>query len=421
MIRRQAPIRYCRRQRQAATSIALAFSLAGCQVVTGLDKLEADRTGNTQSASTAGDNLGNKRTGAGGAQAGAGSAQSINSRATAGAGGSKASTITNMAAGSGAQAVDDDAGVTSSDGDCVTRITYGNAWIRPADHVDRWDEVSGVVTWDGSCEVDGSGNSFARLSNGWQPYFTGRNGCVVALDVRGSCGQQAACSTRISYGSSWFHPDGHIEAFDEVAGVVTTDALCKADGEESYVVLSNGWQPHFMGQNSCEFSIRYSQCNGLFSNPVVNSDCPDPGLIWDADRWVMACTAEDPQFSLRSSRDLVHWKMEGSVFTDATKPQWADRDFWSPDLHRVGDRYLAYFNARQTDGESAIGVATSSNVLGPYRDKGEPLLSDSPGAIDPQLFEAPDGTLYLVWKHEGNTRGGVASIKIQPLTGDGLS
>lgn len=264
-----------------------------------------------------------------------------------------------------------------------------------------------------------SGNSYAELSNGWKPYFTGRNSCVIAFDLEGSCGTQPPCSTRVSYGAAWLHPDGHSDAFDDIPGVITSNGVCRADQDDSYVVLSNGWQPHFEGKDSCELSLRYSQCNGLFANPVVNTDCPDPSVIRDGDLYVMACTAD--KLSLHSSRDLVHWKIEGSIFTDATKPRWADRDFWAPELRRVGDQYLAYFTARQLDGELAIGVATSPNLLGPYSDRGEPLLLDSPGAIDPHVFVAADGTRYLLWKQEGNTRGGVAAIKIQPLSGDGLT
>jgi hypothetical protein len=50
----------------------------------------------------------------------------------------------------GTQSADPDADA----GDCVTRITYGSAWIRSANHVDTWDEASGLVTWDGSCQID---------------------------------------------------------------------------------------------------------------------------------------------------------------------------------------------------------------------------------------------------------------------------
>lgn len=402
----------------------LALGIAGCQTVTGLDKLAADRAIDTADASAATAERGEDEPRSGrDAQGGTGSTPSGGSggRAMVGSGGARSEGGSKATAGTGAQPFDEDAGAAHSEGDCATRISYGSAWIRPGNHTgDSFDRVSGIVTWDGSCKSDMSGNSFAELSNGWKPYFSGRNSCVMAIDLEGNCGTQPPCSTRVSYGADWNHPEGHSDAFDDIPGVITTNGECRADQDDSYVVLSNGWQPHFMGKDSCEISMRYSQCNGLFANPVVNMDCPDPSVIQNGDRYVMACTAESPQLSLRSSRDLVHWKIEGSIFTEATKPRWADRDFWSPVLHRVGTQYLAYFNARQLDGELAIGVATAPNLLGPYADRGAPLLRDSPGAIDPHVFEAADGARYLLWKHEGNTSGGVAAIKIQPLTSDGL-
>ena len=307
-------------------------------------------------------------------------------------------------------------------GGCVTRITYGSAWIHPPERsADTSDRVDGLVTWDGSCQIDASGNSFAELSNGFRPYFTGRNGCVIALDVQGSCATAAAgCSTRVHYGASWLHPDAHDDAFDDVPGVVTTNAQCISEESNSYLVLSNGWQPHFMGQDSCAVSLRYNQCNGLFANPLVNADCPDPSVIRDGDQYVMTCTSGNPAYPIRTSKDLVTWQLAGTIFTEATKPHWADRDFWAPELHRVADRYVVYYSARHRDGDLAIGVATASSLLGPYEDRGAPLVRDELGAIDAHQFEAEDGTHYLLWKRDGNAHGQPTPIVLQPLAVDGL-
>jgi arabinan endo-1,5-alpha-L-arabinosidase len=158
-----------------------------------------------------------------------------------------------------------------------------------------------------------------------------------------------------------------------------------------------------------------------FVNPVVAEDCPDPGVLRDGEQYVMACTSTSPEYPLRTSDDLVHWKLRGTIFTQATKPLWAARSFWAPEIHRVGDQYLAYFSARHIDGDLAIGVASSRSALGPYRDSGAPLLREAQGAIDAHQFAAPDGTLYLLWKPDGNATGQATSIKVQPLTPDGLA
>ncbi len=109
----------------------------------------------------------------------------------------------------------------------------------------------------------------------------------------------------------------------------------------------------------CPASLRYSQCAGLFANPIVDHDCPDPSVLHDGAQYVMACTSEGPEYPLLSSEDLVHWKARGSIFTATTKPAWAASDFWSPEIDRVGDRALC-ISARHQDGVLAIGVASSS-------------------------------------------------------------
>ena len=69
---------------------------------------------------------------------------------------------------------------------CGTRITYASKWIHPSGHPAQYDDVGDRVTWDGVCHVAGS-NSYAVLSNGWAPYFTGTTTCAMAFAYVG-CG-----------------------------------------------------------------------------------------------------------------------------------------------------------------------------------------------------------------------------------------
>jgi GH43 family beta-xylosidase len=343
-----------------------------------------------------------------------------------GQGGSHELAAGSGAAGSTAAAASGGAGGTagSSGGAaeaCVTRITYGSAWIRPADHATDWDEVPGIITWDGRCDADPAGNAVAELSNGWKPRFAGALGCVISLDQSPSCPMPTACSTHISYGPAWIAPSDHPDRFDDVDGVVTTDAVCtQTDDDAASLTLSNGWQPQFTGRNACAVALRYSQCGALFTNPVVATDCPDPGVLRADEQYVMACTG--PDYPLRTSDDLVHWTQRGSVFSDATRPTWATGDFWAPEIHRVGTRYVVYFSARHSAGDLSIGAASADDALGPYTDLGEPLLRGTEaGVIDAHELEAPDGSHYLVWKTDGNASGAASTIQIQPLRADGLA
>jgi GH43 family beta-xylosidase len=308
---------------------------------------------------------------------------------------------------------------------CVTRITYGDAWLRAPNHPADFDDASGVVTWDGTCTQDAAGNSFATLSNGWKPFFSGRSGCVISLDQRGACpSTPPSCSTRVSYGDTWLRAPNHPDSFDDISGAVTWDGLCRANGSTSVAQLSNGWTPTFSGASACKVSLRYSQCGGLYTNPVIDTDCPDPGVLKDGDTYYLACTSGSAAnaYPLRRSTDLVHWQAIGWVMPQARKPAWASGDFWAPELHKVGTKYVAYFSARHTNGVFALGAATASNPAGPYTALASPLLqTPSPGVIDVHFFEAPTGERYLLWKPDSNAIGQQTSIRIQRLSADGLS
>ncbi|WNG15927.1 glycoside hydrolase family 43 protein [Cystobacter fuscus] len=297
---------------------------------------------------------------------------------------------------------------------CTTRITYGDTWIHPG-RTSMEDTADGQVTWDGTCINEGS-NSYAVLSNGWKPYFTGKNACVMAFDT--TCAGAPACTTRITYNASWIHSGSN--QYDDAGGRVFWDRSCTNQSPNSYAVLSNGWKPFFTGSNACGMSFMYSGCGGLYQNPVVATDCPDPGVLQDGNRYIAACTGGN--YALRTSTDLVTWTSAGSIFSSATKPTWAKGDFWAPEIHKVGSRYIAYFTARHTNGALSIGAATAANPLGPYTDLGRPLINDtSMGMIDATVLKASNGTPYLVWKADGNAVGKKTPIYGQQLSADGLS
>ena len=300
---------------------------------------------------------------------------------------------------------------------CSTRITYGDRWIHSGTNM--VDVTSGLVTWNGACVNEGS-NSYAVLSNGWKPYFTGNNACVMALDT--DCSGTQACSTRITYNDKWIHANPG--TYDDAGGRVFWDRACVNESPNSYASLSNGWKPYFSGSNGCGMSFMYSGCGGLYQNPVFGSDCADPGVIFDGTRYVAACTSGGAAdaFALRTSTDLITWTYAGSIFPSARKPTWAKGDFWAPEIHRVGSRYIAYYTARHTNGVLSIGAATATSALGPFTDLGRPLVTDtSMGMIDATFFTDTAGKPYLVWKADGNAVGQKTPIYIQQLSSDGLS
>jgi GH43 family beta-xylosidase len=341
------------------------------------------------------------------------------SAASTGSGGASG-TATSTASGGPTTATTTTSG-SGGAGPCTTRITYGDAWIHPPSHPSQEDDVTGPVTWDGSCTDDGA-NSYATLSNGWQPYFNGHGGCVIALDT--TCPGAPACTTRITYGAAWIPAPNHPSSYDDVPGRVYWDRSCTDQGGGSFAVLSNGWAPHFTGAGACEMSFSYTDCGGLYQNAVIPSGCADPGVLRDGGRYVVACTSGDDAdaFPISTSPDLVHWTPAGHIFPSASKPAWAMSDFWAPEIHAVGAAYVAYFTARDVDGKLSVGAATATSALGPFADIGHPLVHDATmGMIDPTEFEDSGGNRYLVWKEDGNAVGQPTPIYGQALSPDGTS
>jgi arabinan endo-1,5-alpha-L-arabinosidase len=168
-------------------------------------------------------------------------------------------------------------------------------------------------------------------------------------------------------------------------------------------------------------------------NALVRENCPDPAIFrahGPSALFYVVCTTNDndapDKLALRRSADLVTWEPAGFVFPRGAWPTWARRDFWAPEIHRVGDRYIAYFTARDLGGQLCIGAATADHPEGPWRDLGQPLLRDpGVGLIDAHYFQDSDGRSYLYWKEDGNGLRGAARrpsvICAQEIAADGLT
>ncbi len=306
---------------------------------------------------------------------------------------------------------------------CRTRITYGDDWDAPPAHPLPYDDVDGLVTWDGVCTDDPGGGSVAHLSNGWAPHFHRRGRCTVALDASHCPGAATACTTRFTYGAAWLHAPGHAAQFDDVAGLAAWDGACHPQsGGTSIAVLSNGWRPTFTGSAGCVVGVRQTQCGAQYVNPVLGEGCADPGVLRDGDTYVVACTSGGAAdaFPLHTSTDLVHWRPAGAALPASARPSWAVGDFWAPEVHRVGSSYMLVYSARQSNGRLAIGAAFATTATGPFADLGHPLAADpAVGLIDASFFEDSDGARYLLWKEDGNAASRPTPIRAQRLSADG--
>lgn len=164
-----------------------------------------------------------------------------------------------------------------------------------------------------------------------------------------------------------------------------------------------------------------------YINPVINRNFPDPSLLNDRGVFYAYATNSGPNMLCARSPDLVRW----SVFPEAMPilPDWAKPGrTWAPNVcaWTPGRRYVAYFTAwNRATNQQNIGVAVASLPGGLF----DPIANAAPlveqakegGVIDPSCFIDDNGSRYLVWKNDGNSRGLDTWLWTQKLSPDGLS
>lgn len=190
---------------------------------------------------------------------------------------------------------------------------------------------------------------------------------------------------------------------------------------------------------------------GKYTNPLpiqipgdgLVESCADPTIIRGQttgdNYWYMYCTTDPLNDNDRTggsfnfhlipmlrSLDLVNWTYQGDAFS--SRPAWVagDAGLWAPEIQFLNGQYYLYYTASWTalpGGGSAIGVATSSNPLGPWIDSGAPVVEPHEApccagsrrwVFDPDVVRDEGGQLYIFY---GSYFGG---ISVRSLSADGL-
>ncbi|KIK66761.1 glycoside hydrolase family 43 protein [Collybiopsis luxurians FD-317 M1] len=173
------------------------------------------------------------------------------------------------------------------------------------------------------------------------------------------------------------------------------------------------------------------------AGPVFSQNFPDPSIIFTNQYYAFSTTSAGLNVPVATSTDFNTWTY---LSHDAlpTVGAWSIQNtVWAPDVVAVNGGYVLFYAGENaaSPGSHCVGVATSTNVEGPYSAQAEPLVCDTSagGAIDPAGFHDVNGDFYLVWKvdgnnigHGGNCNNGVAPIvptpiMIQKLTADGTA
>lgn len=163
----------------------------------------------------------------------------------------------------------------------------------------------------------------------------------------------------------------------------------------------------------------------MFTNPVIQSDFPDPAiLVDDGLYYAYATNAFGKNIQAARSRDLVTWEMLPDALPEL--PAWASLTsghVWAPDVARIGNQYVMYYTARDSQSNrQCVGRATSDRPDGRFRDtSARPLICQAAlgGTIDASFFRDGD-KLYLYFKNDGNCCGLPTQLWAQQLSPDGL-
>ena len=95
-----------------------------------------------------------------------------------------------------------------------------------------------------------------------------------------------------------------------------------------------------------------------------------------------------------STKDMVNWEKHGQILSLDDIP-WAVDRAWAPQCVERNKKFYFYFPVQSRKGVD-VGVAVADSPIGPFKDIGNPLVSEGDwNDIDPTVFIDDDGQAYL--------------------------
>jgi beta-xylosidase len=161
-----------------------------------------------------------------------------------------------------------------------------------------------------------------------------------------------------------------------------------------------------------------------YENPVHGGDFPDPFVLRTGRfYYAYATNVGGANVPVMRSVDLAHWDQLGDAMP--TLPAWAAANrglTWAPTAVEHNGQYILFYTARDSrKGLQCLGRAVAETPAGPFVDSSsQPFLCQYTlgGSIDPEAFKDADGSLYLIWKNDGNCCRLPVSLWSQRLNAD---
>lgn len=170
---------------------------------------------------------------------------------------------------------------------------------------------------------------------------------------------------------------------------------------------------------------------GAGPTPVYAGDFPDPAVVTLPGGGYYAYATQTGSLHVQAMASAGGYTSWASPAHEALAalPAW-DTDTglaantWAPSVAQFGSTWVMWYTARYSAmNKQCISVATASSPAGPFSDQSgsAPVVCDTNGSIDPNVFVDVNGTPYLLWKSDDNSVGQPTHIWSAPLSAAGTS
>lgn len=127
----------------------------------------------------------------------------------------------------------------------------------------------------------------------------------------------------------------------------------------------------------------------------------DPFVTYDdaSGKYYMYVTG-GKYFKCYSSDTMKNWTLEGDSYV-ITEKSFGVKNFWAPEVYKVGSEYYMVYSAMNEQGRYNIGLAKSNSPKGPFTDVYDrPIFAPDYSVIDASLFFDDDGKVYLFYSKD---------------------